>query len=98
MRCRFWMSFVCCLLSVVAIVAVNTVIQYMPLIFLMEAEKAVGDVSLVDGISHQIDFIIRLQNSSNPYIDFRAVDQLIHEPIRYQKKGADETLKVELQN
>lgn len=46
------MSFVCCLLSVVAIVAVNTVIQYMPLIFLMEAEKAVGDVSLVDGISH----------------------------------------------
>lgn len=42
---RFWMSFICCLLSVLSIMAVNTIIQYMPLIFLMQAEKSQGDVS-----------------------------------------------------
>ena len=42
----FWMSSLCCFLSVVSISAVNTVIQYMPLIFLLEAEKNVGDVGV----------------------------------------------------
>ena len=41
---RFWMSFLCCFLSVLSIMAVNTVVDYMPLIFLIEAEKAQGDV------------------------------------------------------
>ena len=40
------MSSLCCFLSVVSISAVNTVIQYMPLIFLLEAEKSVGDVGV----------------------------------------------------
>ena len=43
-KSSFWMSSLCCFLSVVSISAVNTVIQYMPLIFLLEAEKSVGDV------------------------------------------------------
>lgn len=43
-RSSFWMSSLCCFLSVVSISSVNTVIQYMPLIFLLEAEKSVGDV------------------------------------------------------
>lgn len=38
------MSFLCCFLSVLSIMAVNTVVDYMPLIFLLEAEKAQGDV------------------------------------------------------
>ena len=45
------MSFGCCFLSVAAIFVVNTVIQYMPLIFLMEAEKSVGDVGFVQSYS-----------------------------------------------
>ena len=40
------MSFGCCFLSVIAIVVVNTIVQYMPLIFFMEAEKSVGDVNV----------------------------------------------------
>ena len=44
MRSRFWMSWICCFLSVLCISCVNTVIQYMPLVFLMEAEKTQGDV------------------------------------------------------
>lgn len=42
--CRFWLSLICCVLSVICITSVNTVIQYMPLVFLMEAEKTQGDV------------------------------------------------------
>ena len=45
--CRFWLSLICCVLSVVCITAVNTVIQYMPLVFLMEAEKTQGDVCFI---------------------------------------------------
>ena len=41
---RFWMSFLCCFLSVLSIMAVNTVVDYMPLVFLIEAEKVQGDV------------------------------------------------------
>ena len=40
------MSFVCCFISVLSIMAVNTVIQYIPLIFLMQAEQSQGDVSM----------------------------------------------------
>ena len=40
---RFWMSFICCFISVLSIMCVNTVIQYMPLIFLMEAEESQSD-------------------------------------------------------
>lgn len=38
------MSFLCCFLSVLSIMTVNMVVDYMPLIFLLEAEKAQGDV------------------------------------------------------
>ena len=44
------MSFICCLISVLSIMAVNTIIQYIPLIFLMEAEKSQGDVPFLESV------------------------------------------------
>ena len=42
----------------------------------------------------KIDFVIRLQNVSNPYINYEAVQELMGQPAIYQKKGSSDALQV----
>lgn len=91
--CRFWLSLICCVLSVVCITAVNTVIQYMPLVFLMEAEKTQGDVCFIFHF-YQIDFKVKLKDQSNKFINYTLVDELFHSPVIYPKNKDNNVLRV----
>ena len=42
----------------------------------------------------KIDFVLRLQNASNPYINYETVQELMDQPSIYQKKGSSDALQV----
>ena len=42
----------------------------------------------------KIDFVLRLQNTSNPYINYEAVQELMSRPCIYEKKGSSDALQV----
>lgn len=75
--------------------AVNTIIQYIPLIFLMEAEKSQGDVPFLRVCwKWKIDFLVKAKNTSNPYLRYTVMQSLLSSPALYDHKKSAEILKV----